>query len=306
MDVFVTGGTGLVGRRIATRLRARGDRVTVLSRSPDAASKVPDGTQIVHGDPTVAGDWLKSLSKCDGVIHLAGEPITGGRWTAEFKQKIHDSRANSTRLIAQTLSKHRHVVLVSASAIGYYGMFEDNPTEFIEPDLPGNGFLPNVCVAWEEATKPASDAGVRVAIIRVGVVLAADGGALPEMMRPFRWRMGGYVGRGRQWISWIHVDDLASLFLFALDRSDALGPINGTAPEPLTNWGLSHLLAKVLNKPCWLPVPKMALRLLLGEMSELVTKGQRVIPMRAKTLGFDFQHAYPEPAIRNILGMEAD
>src|SRR5258708_3567352 len=139
-------------------------------------------------------------------------------------------------------------------------MFEDNPTELIEADLPGSGFLADVCVAWERATTAASLAGVRVALIRVGLVLANDGGALPQLAKPFRWFMGGPVATGRQWVSWIHVDDLAGLFVLALDRPDAVGPINGTAPEPVTNWGFSKSLAAVLKPPCWLRAPNAALR----------------------------------------------
>ena len=303
MRVFVTGGTGLVGRRIVQILRDRGDDVTVLSRSPDAAAKLPPGTQIASGDPTTTGPWIDQLAACDAVIHLAGEPIAGGRWTAEFKQKVLDSRVKSTVLIAETLAKApAGKVLVNASAVGYYGMYRDNATEFVEEDLPGTGFLADVCVAWERATEPAAAAGVRVAIVRVGVVVAGEGGVLPQLARPFRFFAGGVVGRGRQWMSWIHLDDIAGLFVHALDRPDAVGPINGTAPEPVTNWGFSHLLAKVLRRPCWMPIPPFALRLLMGEMSELATGGQRVIPTKAKALGYEFKYPLLEPALRQALG----
>lgn len=307
MRVFVTGGTGLVGRRVVELLRGRGDDVAVLSRSADAAAKLPEGTHVVSGDPTTAGPWLDQLAACDGVIHLAGEPISGGRWTTEFKQKVLDSRVNSTRLIAETLANApARKVLVSASAVGYYGMYRENATEFVEDDLPGSGFLPDVCVAWERATEPAAAAGVRVAIVRVGVVLAGAGGALPQLAKPFRYFLGGVVGRGRQWLSWIHLADVAGLFVHALDRPDAVGPINGTAPEPVTNWGFSHLLAKVVRRPCWFPVPAFGLRVLMGEMSTLATDGQRVIPTRAKALGYEFQYPLLEPALREALGKPND
>jgi uncharacterized protein len=298
MRVFVTGGTGLVGRRVVGRLRDRGDDVVVLSRRPGAGT--------VTGDPTVAGPWLDELPSCDGVIHLAGEPIVH-RWTTTFRQKVFDSRVKSTRLIAERLAKSparadgSPRVLVNASAVGYYGMFEDNPTEFVEADPPGSGFMADVCVAWEAATEPAAKAGVRVAIVRVGVVLAGDGGALPPLARPFRWYLGGPVGSGRQWVSWIHVDDLAGLFVLALDRADVSGPINGTAPEPVTNWGFSRALAAVLHRPCWLRVPKLALRLGLGTMAELATHGQRVVPVRAKALGYEFRYPLLEPALREVI-----
>ena len=299
MRVLVTGGTGLVGRRVVGRLRERGDDVVVLSRSAGAGT--------VTGDPTVAGPWLDELASCDGVIHLAGEPIAAHQWTTKFRQKVRDSRVESTRLIAEQLAKSptradgSPKVLVSTSAVGYYGMFEDNPTEFVEADPPGSGFLADVCAAWEAATEPAAKAGVRVAIVRVGFVLAGDGGALPQLARPFRWYLGGPVGTGRQWVSWIHVDDLAGLFVLALDRADASGPINGTAPEPVTNWGFSQTLAKVLHRPCWLRVPKFALRLGLGTMAELATRGQRVIPVRAKELGYEFRYPLLESALRSAI-----
>lgn len=179
-------------------------------------------------------------------------------------------------------------------------MYEDNPTEFVEADPPGSGFLADVCVNWEAATQSAASAGVRVAIIRTGMVLAKDGGALPPMARVFRWFLGGPIATGRQWVSWIHVDDLARLYLHALDRSNAKGPINGTAPEPITNWGFSHTLAKVLRRPCWLWTPMLAVRALLGPMSQLATHGQRVIPTQAKALGFEYQFPLLEQALRGL------
>jgi uncharacterized protein (TIGR01777 family) len=307
MRVFVTGGTGLVGRRIVGRLRDRGDEVFVLSRSTQSAARLSSATRIVIGNPTVAGSWQDEIATCDGVIHLAGESIAGHRWRDKFKQIVRDSRAISTRLIAETLARSptrpdgSPRVLVNASAVGYYGMFEDNPTEFVEGDSPGSGFLADVCVAWEGATEPARVAGVRVAIVRVGFVLANDGGALPIVARPVRWFVGGPVASGRQWVSWIHVDDLAALFVLALDRADASGPINGTAPEPVTNWGFSHAIAKALHRPCWLRVPRFALRLLMGEMSELATHGQRVIPTRAKALGYEYRFPLLDAALRDVL-----
>ncbi|HKB04503.1 MAG TPA: TIGR01777 family oxidoreductase [Gemmataceae bacterium] len=300
MRVLVTGGTGLVGRRVVARLRGRGDEAIVLSRSAR-----PD---VLTGDPTTPGPWLDALAGCDAVMHLAGEPIAGHRWTREFKQKVLDSRVVSTRVIAEALARSptrsdgSPRVLVNASAVGYYGMYDDKPTEFVEDDLPGSGFLADVCVAWERATEPAAAAGVRVAVVRVGFVLANDGGALPQLVRPFRWFLGGRIGSGRQWVSWIHVDDLAGLFLLALDLPDARGALNGTAPEPVTNWGFCQTLAKVLRRPCWLPAPRFGLRLLMGEMSELATQGQRVIPAKAKALGYEFRYALLEPALRNVLG----
>ena len=307
MRVFVTGGTGLVGRRVVARLRDRGDEVTVLSRSADAATRLPAGTRVLTGDPTVPGPWLDELAATDGVIHLAGESIARHRWTKKFKAELRRSRVESTRLIAEALAKSptrpdgTPRAMVTASGVSYYGMFEDNPTEFTEDDPPGPGFLPELCVEWEQATGPAAAAGVRVASIRVGFVLANDGGALPQLARPFRWYLGGPVATGRQWVSWIHVDDLARLFVLVLDRPDVAGPINGTAPEPVTNWGFSQAVAQVLRRPCWFRVPKTMLRLAMGEMSELATHGQRVIPARAKALGYEYRYPLVGPALRDGL-----
>lgn len=302
MRVFVTGGTGLVGRRIVQRLRERGDEVLVLSRSDKAKQRLAPGTTIIAGDPTVAGDWLEQLLTCDAVIHLAGEPVAGHRWTKKFKQKVFDSRVISTRLIAEKIATKPSIVLINASAVGYYGMFEDNATEFVENDPPGQGFLADVCVGWEAATKAASDAGARVAIIRVGFVLDHEAKALKTIVRPFKMMAGGRIASGRQWLSWIHLDDLVGLFLMALDRADVSGPINGTAPEPVTNWGVSQAVASVLHRPNWLRVPKIAVKLLLGELSELATHGQRAVPMRAKEYGYEFKHPLLEPALREALG----
>jgi uncharacterized protein (TIGR01777 family) len=288
-------------------LRDRGDEVTVLSRSADAAKRLPADTRVVTGDPTVPGPWLDELATIDGVIHLAGESVAGHRWSSEFKDKLRHSRVESTRLTAEALAKSptrpdgTPRVLVNASAIGYYGSYEDNPTEFTEADLPGSGFLADLCVAWEKATEPAAAAGVRVAIVRVGFVLANDGGGLPQLAKPFRWFLGGPVGTGRQWVSWIHVEDIAGLFILALDRADARGPINGTAPEPVTNWGFSQAVAKALRRPCWFRVPKLALRLAMSEMAELATHGQRVIPTRAKALGYEYRYPMLEPALQDAL-----
>lgn len=307
MRVFITGGTGLVGKRLIPRLQSHGHTVVLLSRRVQANAAPLDGTEWVQGDPTQRGPWLEKLATCDAVIHLAGESIAAGRWTTAFKKKILDSRVLSTTLLATELAQQPRTpsgtakVLLTASGVGYYGSYTNNTTEFIESDLPGSGFLADVCVQWEGSTQAARDAGVRVAIVRLGVVLAADGGALPKIVAPFRWFLGGSVGGGKQWMSWIHVDDVAGLFVHALQHPNAQGPINGTAPEPLTNWGFSKTVGNVLGRPCWFPVPAFGLRLMLGEMAELVTHGQRVISTQAKALGYEFQYPLLEQTLRQIL-----
>lgn len=307
MRVLVTGGTGLVGSRLLPRLLERGDEVVVLTRQEKPT--LPAGCTLLLGDPAALGPWLDKLTTCDAVVHLAGENVFARRWRRRFKQRILDSRVNSTKLISECLAKSPSRpdgsprVLISASAVGYYG-FHDRE-ELDEGDPSGNDFLAEVCLRWEKAAQPAKDAGVRVCHVRVGMVLDEIGGGLPKLVRPFRWFMGGPVGSGEQWISWIHIADLVGIILFALDRADVSGPINGTAPEPLTNWGFTKMLGTVLRRPCWLRVPNFAIRLLLGQVADVVTKGQRVIPRRALALGYTFHYADLEPALRHLLNRPA-
>lgn len=297
MRILVTGGTGLIGRAVVERLTARGDSVVLVSRRPGANA---ERLTYVNGDPSEAGPWLDEVRTCDAVFHLAGEPVAQ-RWTTKARQRILDSRVTSTTLIANTLAEvATNKVLICSSGIGYYGASRNNATEFTENDLPGTGFLANVCVAWEQATQAATTAGVRVANVRTGMVLAAHGGALPTIAKPFRFFVGGVIGGGKQWMSWIHLTDMADLLVFLLDHPDARGPFNAVAPEPLTNWGFSHTLAKVLRRPCLFPVPAFAVRLLMGGMAELATHGQRVLPMRAQQLGFPFRFPLLEPALRDV------
>ena len=303
MQVLVTGGTGLVGRRLLPRLRERGHDVLVLSRQTNPA--LPDGCTPLNGDPAVAGPWLDRLSSCDAVVHLAGENVFAHRWRKHFKQRLYSSRIDSTKLIAETLAQQPFradgspKILVSASAVGYYGPHDRE--ELDEDSPPGTDFLATICTDWEKAAVPASVAGVRVAYIRIGMVLDSEGGALRKLVRPFRCFVGGPVAGGKQWVSWIHVADLVGLFLFALDRPDASGPFNATAPEPLTNWGFCKALGKVLHRPSWLNVPGFAVRILLGQVATVVNDGQRVLPQRAEKLGFSFVFPEVELALRDLL-----
>ena len=303
MRVLVTGGTGLVGRRLVSKLLERGDEVNVLTRQEHP--NLPPTCRVLAGDPAVSGDWLEKLPQFDSVIHLAGENVFAHRWSKRFKKRLYDSRVDSTKLIAEKLAKDplrsdgAPKVLVSASAIGYYGPHANE--ELDEDSPPGRDFLAQICVDWEKANQPAKDAGVRVSNIRIAMVLDENGGALTKMIGPFRWYVGGPVGNGKQWISWIHIADLVDLILLANDRSDVSGPINGAAPEPLTNWGFSKALAKVLNRPCWLPVPAFMVRLLIGEAASVVVRGQRVLPRRALKFGYEFRYPDLELALRDLL-----
>ncbi len=305
MRVFVTGGTGLIGTRLLGQLRARGDDVALLTRRPDAVRAQFSGCTIVPGDPMQAGAWMDTIADCDAVIHLAGENIFARRWNDEFRALLRDSRVKSTENVVQALGKHPRTqagqpkVLVNASAIGYYGPTGDE--ELTEDSPPGNDTLARVCVEWENAARRAETHGVRVALVRVGVVLDGEGGALPKMLTPFKLFVGGKVGSGKQYVSWIHRDDMVGLLILVLDNASATGPINGTAPNPVTNTELSKAIGCALHRPSFMPTPAFGLRVMLGEVAEVVTTGQRVLPKRALALGFTFKFPSIDAALTDIL-----
>jgi uncharacterized protein len=302
LRVFLTGGTGLIGRRIVDRLKARGDSPVIVSRRAETVRREPgwESLEVILGDPSFPGDWEDAVNGCDAVINLAGSNVFGARWSTKYKHQIRDSRVHSTegvvRAIGRASAKPR--VLVQGSATGYYGPHGDE--ELNETSPPGTDFLARVCVEWEAAASKAERLGVRVARIRTGVVLAKGEGALKVMTPVFKWlpggaapvgSAGGLIGRGKQWMPWIHLDDIVGLFLLGLDSHAASGPINGTAPNPVRNAEFSKALAMLVHRPM-LPFgpPDALLRLVLGEVAEVVTRGQRVIPARAAELGYSFQH----------------
>lgn len=293
--VFITGVTGTVGKALAAELTRRNYEFVGLSRTP--------GKTAATGDPASPGPWQQAMLACDAVVHLAGESVFGKRWTDEQKDRLWKSRVDSTRLIADTLAKApataRPKVLVSASAIGYYGLRRDE--EVSESAPPGDDFLARLSVAWEEASRPAAAAGLRTVTVRVGVVLAKGEGALKTMVPPFQMGLGGPVGDGRQWVSWIHLADLVAILARALEDEVLSGIYNGTAPGPVTNAVFSQALAKVLHRPCLFPVPKVALRVLFGEVAEVMAGGQRVLPTRLLAHGFRFAHPDCEAALREAL-----
>src|SRR5437764_9557169 len=306
MKVFLTGGTGLIGVRLIRKLRQRGDEVVVLSRRPDAWTRVgPDGT-IAPGDPTQAGAWQDSLAGCDAVVHLAGRNLFDRRWDDAFKAEILSSRVESTNHVVEALKKSptradgSPKALVSASAVGYYGPHGDE--ELTEDSLPGDDTMAKVCVAWEGAARPAESAGVRVALIRTGIVLDKEGGALKPLLLPFKLGAGGPVGSGRQYWSWIHHVDEVGIILLALDHADARGPLNATAPHPVTNKEFAKAFGAALGRPAFLPTPAFGLRLLLGQVAEIITTGQRVLPKRALELGYRFQYPEVGPALKAMFG----
>jgi hypothetical protein len=312
--VTVTGATGLIGRVLVRALRARGAEVTVLSRDPGRARASLGGeggaeVQALAWDLMSEPAPAEALEGRDAVVHLAGEQVAQ-RWSAHAKRAIRDSRVIGTRNLLEGLravsapgyEERRPRTLVSSSAIGYYGPHGEEPLD--EETPPGSAFLAQVCVAWELEASRASELGMRVVQVRTGVVLDSRGGALGKMLPPFRLGIGGPVAGGRQYVSWIHVEDLAGMMLGAIDHDTWSGPVNGTAPEPVSNRDFSKALGRALGRPAVLPVPGVALQLLYGGMAEIVTTGARAVPAKALVLGYEFRHPTLEEALRSALASE--
>jgi uncharacterized protein len=314
MRVFITGGSGLIGRHLVRRLVERGDRPVILSRRSDQIRRDPAlrDLTVVQGDPSTSGRWEAEIDGADAVVNLVGHNLFSERWNAQVKRKIRDSRVYATENVVAAIGKAqaRPKVLVQASAIGYYGPRDDE--ELTEDSPSGSDFMAVVCREWEDAANPAGALGVRVAQIRTGVVLARGEGALGVMTPIFRWLPGGAApignggslikpASGRQWMSWIHIDDIVGIFLLALDHAEAHGPINGTAPNPVRNAGFSKALARVLWRP-YIPLgpPDALLEMVLGEVAQVVTKGQKVVPARAQALGYAFRHPDLDGALRAV------
>ena len=305
MKIAITGATGFVGSRLVQQLHGEGNRVLVLTRNTAFAQKVfPSkafgNLEIVAYTPTVSGSWQDTLATCDAVVNLAGEPIGEGRWTSERKQEILNSRQLSTQKIVEAIAQAnpKPSVLVNASAIGYYGTSET--ATFDETSPSGNDFLAQVCQAWEAEAQKVKDAGVRLVILRFGIVLGT-GGALGKMITPFKLFAGGPIGSGRQWFSWIHLDDVVNLILQALSKPERSGVYNATAPNPVRMAELSQTMGQVMNRPSWLPVPSFAIEALLGDGAMVVLEGQKVLPNRTVEEGFEYQYANLQPALTDVL-----
>jgi uncharacterized protein (TIGR01777 family) len=300
MRVAITGATGLIGTRLVAALRARGDEVTVFSREAERAGQQL-GVNAVAWDPALGPAPPEALSLVDAVISLAGEPIAQ-RWSEAVKERIRSSRVTGTSNLVAGIAdaEPRPAVLVSSSAAGYYG---DRGGDLLpESATPGDDFLAELCVAWEEAADRAAQLGLRVVKIRTGVVLDRGGGALAKMLPPFKAFVGGPVAGGRQYMAWISLDDLVGLYVAALSSDAWSGPVNGCAPSPVTNADFSHALGRALHRPAVMPVPGFALRLLFGEMATVVAGGQRMVPARALSLGYEFRHPRIEDGLRAALG----
>jgi len=298
VKVAVTGASGFLGTQLVQKLLEAGHAVHVLGRR--RGPNLPPAVQFSEWHSADVEPPAESLAAADAVVHLAGEPVAQ-RWTVEARRRIRDSRVNGTRNLVNALStqSRRPSVLVSASAIGYYGPRGDEILTEASP--PGSDFLAGVSVEWEQAAQLAEALGIRVIQLRIGMVLG-NGGALARMLPPFRWGLGGRMGSGKQWMSWIHVDDMINLILFAVTNAAIRGPVNATAPSPVTNAEFTRLLGAALHKPVIFPsVPGFVLRLALGEMASLVLTGQRVIPIAAQTAGFEFRHPDLPQALADLL-----
>jgi uncharacterized protein (TIGR01777 family) len=289
MKVLITGGLGFVGTQLSIRLLARGHHVTVVDHSPHPKAYTPMEVRYLSADTTVRGAWQEEVSGHDAVINLAGASIFT-RWNDETKRLIYDSRVLTTRDVVEAMPEGKNALLCSTSAVGYYGFRGDE--ELTENEAPGDDFLASVCIDWENEANKAADKGVRVVLARFGIVLGKTGGALGQMIPAFKKFVGGPLGSGNQWFSWIHMEDLLNAFMFIFEKQDVSGPVNFCSPNPVRNRDLASTLGKVLHRPSLLRSPAFMLRLMLGEFGSILLEGQRVIPAKLLKHGFTFR--YPE------------
>jgi uncharacterized protein (TIGR01777 family) len=300
VKIVIAGGTGFLGRPLTKRLVAEGHDVVILSRSPvvegpsRAVAWSPDGS---------AGEWAKEIDGADAVVNLAGESIAGRRWSTAHKREILDSRVLATRSLAAAVARASRPpsVFVSGSAVGYYGPLGDELA--VETTRAGSDFLAQVCQQWEAEASRVASARTRVVCIRTGLPLERDGGALPQMLPPFKFGVGGPVGSGRQYWPWIHRTDWIDLVRWAIRTEAAVGPLNATAPEPVRNVTFARALGRALRRPSFMPAPAFALRLMFGEMADaLLLSGQRAVPAKADALGFSFTYTHIDDALGAIFG----
>lgn len=297
MRALITGATGFIGRRLLQQIH----EPVVLSRDPQRAKAQFAGAEAYAWDPLSGPPPADAFHGIEAVFHLAGEPVADGRWTAAKKQRIMESRKIGTANLVKTLEQlsERPRVLVSASAVGYYGDRGDEMLDERAP--PGSDFLARVCLEWEQAAQHAASLGVRVVNPRIGIVLGAGGGALGKMLLPFKLGLGGRLASGKQWMPWIHLDDLIGVFLHAASRSELSGPVNAVAPNPATNGEFTRTLAAALHRPAFLPAPGPLLKLAVGEFAEVLLASQRVVPRVAEQTGYRFQYPELAGALRAIL-----
>lgn len=306
MKVAITGATGFVGRRLVERLIQEGHETVLFVRDAAKAQKIfsqfsPPSIDIVTYKPKESGQWQPLLADCDGVVNLAGEPLFDERWNSNSKKEILDSRSVGTDKIVEAISQadKKPQVMVSASAVGYYGTSETDT--FNETSSAGNDFLASVCSAWEASANKVKDQGVRLGIVRIGIVLGPKGGALARMLPPFELFGGGPIGTGKQWVPWVHRDDLVNLIIQILTQPSMEGVFNATSPNPQRMTDFSKTLGSVIKRPSWLPVPGFALELLLGEAAQVVLEGQNVQPKKTIASGFQFKYPTLKGALEEIL-----
>lgn len=307
MRLIITGGSGMLGRRLTDRLAAAGHEVIILSRSPEKVTGLPANARAVAWDGKTSAGWGHLADGSDVIVNLAGESIAGyrflpARWTDARKQLLRDSRINAGAAVVEAVSKasERPSLVIQASAIGYYGAHGDERLD--EQSPPGDDFLASLCVEWEAGTASVESFGVRQVVTRTGLVLSEEEGTLPRVLLPYRLFVGGPFGTGTQYWSWIHEEDYIGSMLFLIENQAASGPVNLTAPRPLTNNEFGKTLGRILHRPHLIPVPGFALRALVGEVAMVVMTGQRVLPVQLQKLGYNFRFAQLEPALEDLVG----
>jgi len=301
MKILITGGTGFVGTQLTSRLIQDRHEVTILTRSLKGAKGSSPEISYLEGDPTKKGPWQEAIKNHDAVINLAGASIFS-KWTEEHKKAIRESRVNTTQNIVEGILSRpeKPFILFSTSAVGYYGFCGDE--ELVEDSPPGDDFLASIAMEWEGEALKARDKEARVVITRFGIVMGEKGGALSQMIPLFKKYIGGPIGSGKQWFSWVHIKDLAEAFVFLLKHPEISGPVNVCSPNPVRNKDLAKALGKALHKPSFIPAPGFMVKLVLGEFGSVILEGQRVIPRRLLDNGFIFQYADINKALESIAG----
>ncbi|MBS3752853.1 MAG: TIGR01777 family oxidoreductase [Anaerolineales bacterium] len=306
MKYTISGGTGLIGSKLIRHLAAQGHEIIILSRSPDSVSNLPLHVKPVYWDGKNVSDWVTQLGGTDVVINLAGESIAGkgiipSPWTDSKKDRILKSRVQVGNTLLEGIRQvdQKPQKFIQASAIGYYGSHGDEI--LTESSPPGSDFLSRTCTAWESSTKPVVDLGVTHIVVRLGVVLSEKGGALPRLLLPFKLFLGGPLGNGEQWYSWIHIDDVCNAIKFLSEHAHAQGVFNLTAPNPVKNKLFAKAIGKIMSRPAFLPVPGFLMKMVMGEVSTVVLDGQRVVPKRLKQLDYSFQYPELEGSLRDLI-----
>ncbi|QHA01665.1 TIGR01777 family oxidoreductase [Dehalobacter restrictus] len=302
MNVLIIGGTGFLGRNLTKELMSSGYKVSVITRNRQfTADKVESNVDLIEWDNISPLSSIYDFKEFDVVINFAGESIGNRRWSNLVKQEILNSRINTTRSIVNAINDGtmNPKVLINASAVGYYGPRQDD--KIAESEGPGQDFLAEVCKKWEDEAYKVQNEFTRVVTIRIGVVLGSQG-ALTRMVIPFKYYIGGPLGKGNQWLPWIHIQDLIRMFRFIIEHDEVTGPVNGTAPEPVRMKGFSKILGEVLKRPSWFPVPEFVLKIALGQMSEMLLHGQRAIPQKISDIGFEFKFPDLKSALEDALG----